>query len=57
MYLYSFKNTRNLSKEKRVKKKQYGREKHKNLSENEKQRLVEYRVKYYKIWKKGPFHK
>lgn len=27
---------------KKVKKKQYGREKHKNLSENEKQRLVEY---------------
>ena len=29
----------------------FGHERQKNLSEVEKQRLVEYRKKYYKIWK------
>ena len=33
------------------KKQQYSREQYKNLSEHEKQRLVEYRIKFYKIRK------
>ena len=37
---------------KKSKKRQYGRERYKDLSENEKQKLVEYRRKYYRIRKK-----
>ena len=39
----------NLSKEK--KKRQYGCERYKNLSEDENQKLVEYRKKYYRMRK------
>ena len=36
-----------LSKEKKAKKLQYGLEQYKNLPEDEKQKFVEYRKKYY----------
>ena len=39
----SFKRSKN------VKKQQYGRERYKNLLEHEKQKLAEYRKKYYKL--------
>ena len=38
-------------KKKKKKKQQYGCENYKNLSEDEKQKLVEYRKKYYRIRK------
>ena len=38
---------------KKKKKQQYGCEKYKTLSEDEKQTLVEYRKKYYKMRKNG----
>ena len=42
----------NLSKEEKGKKQQYGRERCKNLSEDEKKnKLVEYRKKYYRMRK------
>ena len=41
----------NLSKEKKEKKRQYGRECYQNLSEDEKNKLVEYRKKYYRMRK------
>ena len=41
-----------LSKEEKEKKGQYGRENYKNLSENEKNKLVEYRKIYYRMRKK-----
>ena len=44
------KRVQNLSKEKE-KKQQYGRECYKNLSEDEKQKLVEYRKKSYRMRK------
>ena len=37
--------------ERKEKRQQYRRELYENLSENEKQRQVEYRKKYYKIWR------
>ena len=37
---------RNLSKEQKEKKQQYGHERYKNLSEYKKEKLVEYRKKY-----------
>ena len=40
-----------LSIEEKEKKQQYGHEQCKNLPENEKQNLVEYRKKYYKMRK------
>ena len=40
-----------LSKEEKEKKGQYGRERYTNLAEDEKQKLVEYRKKYYKMRK------
>ena len=36
---------------KKEKKQQYGCERYKNLSEDEIQRIVEYRKKFYKVWK------
>ena len=39
----------NLSKEEKVKKRQYGRKRYKNLSEDEKNKLVEYIKKYYRM--------
>ena len=42
-------------KKKKKKKQQYGRECYKNPSEDEKQKLVEYRKKYYKMRKKVLF--
>ena len=38
-------------KKKKKKKQQYGCERYKNLSEDEKQKLVEYRKKYYRMRK------
>ena len=35
----------------KIKKQQYDREHYKNLSEDEKQKFVEYRKKYYRMWK------
>ena len=40
-----------LSKEEKEKKGQYGRESYKNLSKNEKNKLVEYRKIYYRMRK------
>ena len=40
---------------KKKKKRQYGRERYKNLSEDEKRKLIEYRKKYYKM-KKIPYY-
>ena len=40
-----------LPEEERNKKRQYGRKQYKNLSEDKKQMLVDYRKKYYKIIK------
>ena len=40
-----------LSKEQKEKNGQYGRESYKNLSENEKNKLVEYRKIYYRMRK------
>ena len=40
-----------LSKEENEKKRQHSRERYKNLSEDEKQKLVEYRKKYYRMRK------
>ena len=40
-----FKSGQNLSKEEKEKKQQYGRKRYKNLSEEEKNTLVEYRKK------------
>ena len=37
------------------KKRKYGREYYKNLSEDEKQKLVEYRKKYYRMRKNALF--
>ena len=34
---------------KKIKKQQYGRERYKNFSEDEKNKLVEYRKKYYRM--------
>ena len=39
-------------KKRKGKKQQYGHDPYKNLSEDEKQKLVEYRKKYYRIRKK-----
>ena len=36
-----------LRKKKKVKKQQYGHERYKNLSEGEKQKLIDYRKKHY----------
>ena len=38
-------------KKKKEKRQQYGRERYENLSEDEKQTLVEYRKKYYRMRK------
>ena len=43
------KDIRGLSKEEKEKKQQYGHERYKNLTEDKKQNLVEYRTKYYNI--------
>ena len=43
MYLQSFENTRNLSKEKKKRKAQDRFQRYKNFPEDEKQKLVEYR--------------
>ena len=43
-----------LFKEEKEKKQQYGSERYKNLPEDEKQRLVGYRKKYYKMRKNTP---
>ena len=40
-----------LSREEKEKKQQHGRERYKNLSEDEKQGLVEHKTRYHKIWK------
>ena len=40
-----------LTEEENNKNREYGHERYKNLSEDEKQRLVEYRKRYYKIGK------
>ena len=40
-----------LLKKKKNRKREYGRERYKNLSENAKQRLVEHRKRYYKMRK------
>ena len=51
---YKRKLARDFSKEGRKetkKKRQYGRERYKNLSENKKNKLVEYRKKYYRMRK------
>ena len=45
------KNIKVLFGERKEKKQQYGCELYENLSEDEKQRQVEYRKKYYKIWR------
>ena len=45
-----------LSKEEKENEKQYSCERCENLSEKEKQKLVEYRKKYYKIRKKKPHY-
>ena len=51
-YKKSFvKNIKVFAKTKRKKKQEHGHERYKNLSEDENQKLVEYRKKYYKIWK------
>ena len=39
---------------KKKRKQQYGHERYKNLSEYQKQKLVEYRKKYYEMRKKRP---
>ena len=52
----TYERNQNPSKEKK-KKCQYGRECYKNLSENEKQKLVEYRKKYCKMKKKKCYQK
>ena len=39
------------SQEEKEKKQQYGREQYRNLAEDEKQKLIEYRKKYFKIRK------
>ena len=39
---------------KKKRKQQYGRERYKNLSEYQKQKLIEYRKKYYEMRKKRP---
>ena len=43
-------------KNKKKKKGQHGREQYKNLAEDEKTRLVEYRKKYYDMRKKMPYY-
>ena len=40
-------------KKKKKKKQQYGRKRYKNLPEDENQKLVEYRKKYYRMRKKA----
>ena len=45
------KDTKIFPKKKKEKKQQYGRERYKNLSKNEKQKLVEYRKKYHRMRK------
>ena len=45
------KDTKILPKKKKEKKQQYGRERYKSLSKNEKQKLVEYRKKYHRMRK------
>ena len=40
-----------LSEEKKNKKREYGHEQDKNISEDEKQKLVEYRKRYYEMQK------
>ena len=42
---------RNISKEEKEKKRQYGPECYKNLAEDEKEKLAEYRKKYYRMRK------
>ena len=49
------KNNKFFLKKKKKKKQQDGRECYKNPSEDEKQKLVEYRKKYYKMRKKVLF--
>ena len=46
------KDIKNLIKKKKKKKWQFGHERYKNLSEHEKQKLVESRKKYYRMRKK-----
>ena len=43
----------NLLRKGKNKKWQYGRERYKNLFEDEKWSLVEYRKNYYKMWRKN----
>ena len=50
-YKEKLKKYENHSREEKGKQQQYGRVQHKNLSENEKQKLVEHRKKYYKMKK------
>ena len=45
------KNIQNIFKEEKEKKRQYGDESSRNLSEDEKGKLVEYRKKYYRMRK------
>ena len=40
-----------LSEEEKNKKEEYGPEQYKTFSQDKKQRLVEYRKKYYEVWK------
>ena len=44
------------SKEEKEKKRQYGHERYKNLPQDEKQKLVEYRKKYYKMITIGNYY-
>ena len=46
---------KNLSKEEKEKRQQYGRERYKNLSYDEKQKPDEYRKKYYRTRKNALF--
>ena len=46
------KNTKIFSRDKNLKKQQYDGERYKNLSEDEKQKPVEYRKKHYRMRKK-----
>ena len=50
------KSYQSLSKEEKEKKRQYGRERHKNLPEDETQKLVDYRKKILQNEKKTPYY-
>ena len=52
----AYKRYQNPFKEEKLKKQQYGCESYKNLLEDDKQKLVEYRKKYYKMRKKKLYY-